>query len=48
MKFSVRHGIVVDKVHEVISFKQSQWMEKFINFNTQKRNHALNDFERDF
>ena len=48
LKFYVRHGMVVDKIHEIISFKQSKWLEKFINFNTQKRNRAKNDFEKDF
>ena len=48
LKFYVRHGMVVDKIHEIISFKQSNWLEKFINFNTQKRNKAKNDFEKDF
>ena len=47
-KFYVRHGMVVDKFHELISFKQSKWLEKQINFNTQKTNQAVNDFERDF
>ena len=37
----------VDEVHEVTSFKQSKWLEKNINFNTQKRNQAVNDFEKD-
>ena len=48
LKFHVRHGMVVDKVHSVISFKQSRWLEKYISFNTQKRNKAKNDFEKDF
>ena len=48
LKFYVRHGMIVDKVHEIISFKQSRWLEKYINFNTQKRNQAANDFEKDF
>ena len=48
LKFYVRHGMVVDKVHEIISFRQSRWLEKYINFNTQKRNQAVNDFEKDF
>ena len=48
LKFYVRHGMVVDKIHNVISFKQSRWLEKYINFNTQKRNKAKNDFEKDF
>ena len=38
----------VNKVHAVISFKQCKWLEKYINFNTQKRNQAVNDFEKDF
>ena len=48
LKFYVRHGMVVDKIHEIISFKQSKWLEKYINFNTLKRNKAKNDFEKDF
>ena len=47
LKFYVRHGMIVDKVHDIISFKQSKWLEKYINFNTQKRNQAVNDFEKD-
>ena len=38
----------VVKVHTVLSFKQSKWLEKYISFNTQKRNKAKNDFEKDF
>ena len=48
LKLYVRHGMIVDKVHNIISFRQSRWLEKYINFNTQKRNQAVNDFERDF
>ena len=48
LKFYVRYGMVVDKIHGTISFKQSRWLEKYINFNTQKRNRAKNDFEKDF
>ena len=48
LKFYIRHGMIVDKVHEIFSFKQSKWLEKYISFNTQKRNQAVNDFEKDF
>ena len=48
LKFYVRHGMVVGKVHEIISFKKSKWLESYISFNTQKRNKAKNDFEKDF
>ena len=29
LKFYVRHGMVVEKIHEIISFKQSKWLEKY-------------------
>ena len=48
MKFYIRHGMVVDKIHNIISFKQSKWLEKYPNFNTQKRNKAKNNFKKDF
>ena len=48
LNFYVRHGMIVDKVHTVISFKQSKWLEKYISFITQKTNKARNDFEKDF
>ena len=34
-------GMVVDKVHEIISIRQSKLLEKYINFNTQKRHQAV-------
>ena len=46
--FLVRHGMIVDKIHEIISFKQSKWLEKYISFITRKRNKTKNDFEKDF
>ena len=36
LKFYIRHGMIVEKVHNVISFKQSQWLEKYINFQYSK------------
>ena len=48
LKFYLRHGMIVDIIHNIISFRQSRWLEKYINFNTQKRNQAVNDFEKDF
>ena len=48
LKFYVRHGMIVEKIHEIISFKKSRWLEGYISFNTQKRNKAKNDFEKDF
>ena len=48
LKFYIRHRTEVENVHEIKSFKQSKWLENYINFKTQKRNQAVNDFEKDF
>ena len=42
-KLYVRHGMGVEKSHEIISFKQSKWLEKYTNFNTRKRYKANNE-----
>ena len=48
LKFFVRHGMIVDKNREIVSFKQNKWLEKFIDLNTQKRNEAKYDFEKHY
>ena len=48
LKFHIGQGMIVDKIHEMISFKHSKWLGKYIILKTQKRKRAEKDFEKIF
>ena len=41
LKFNIKIGMIVYKVHEIVMFEQSKWLEKNTSFKTQKE--AKND-----
>ena len=38
----------VTKIDNILKFEQSDWLKKYINFNTEKRENAANCFGKDF
>ena len=48
LKFLAELGVEVTKLHKTMSFKQKPWLKQYIDFNTQKRTLAKNEFEKDF
>ena len=48
LKFIKSLGVEIGTVHNVVSFIQEPWMKPYIDFNTDKRKDAKNEFEKDF
>ena len=44
----LQHGLRLDRIHRAIEFDQLPWLKTYIDFNTQLRTAATNDFEKDF
>ena len=45
---ALQHGLRLHRIHRVIEFGQSPWLKTYIEYNTQLRTAATNDFEKDF
>ena len=48
LKFLVELGVEVRAVHKVLTFEQKPWLKPYIDFNTDKRKEAKNEFDKDF
>ncbi|XP_022168239.1 uncharacterized protein LOC111032278 [Myzus persicae] len=42
---AIKNGLIVERVHRVVQFKQSPWLSEYITMNTKMRIKATNDFE---
>ena len=48
LKQALNHGLVLNKVHEVISFRLEACLKPYTEMNTALRTQAKNDFEKDY
>ncbi|HRP37489.1 MAG TPA: hypothetical protein PLS50_06815, partial [Candidatus Dojkabacteria bacterium] len=47
LKLYLELGMKIKKINQAISFFQSKWLKQYIDFNTNKRKEATEDFEKD-
>ena len=48
LKFYLKHGMKLKKIHKILQFNQSHWLKPYIDLNTQLRQEADNKFEEGF
>ena len=44
LRFYLKHGLQLLKVHRIMKFRQSAWIKPYIDFNTAKRRAAKSSF----
>ena len=47
LKLYLELGLKLVRINKVVSFAQSPWLKKYIDFNTDKRAKSTDDFEKD-
>lgn len=47
LKFYVQQGMVITKIHKILSFKQSPWLLPWLKYCTERRTKARSTFESD-
>jgi hypothetical protein len=48
LKQAIAAGLILRRIHKVLQFSHSNWMEQYINQNTTRRAASNNNFEKDF
>lgn len=46
LKMALSNGLKLTKIHNILEFKQSNWLSDYVMFNTQERAKSKNDFEK--
>ena len=47
LQFYVKHGLIITKIHRIVSFFQRRWLKPWIDVCTRQRMMARSDFEAD-
>ena len=48
IQYCLSLGMKLIKVHRILKFKQSNWLKKYIEFNTEKRKQCTEEFNKSF
>ena len=48
LKQALNHGLILKKVYRVNKFNQKSWLKPYIDMNTELRQTAKSNFEKDF
>ena len=48
LQFYLKMGLTLDKVHRVVKYQQEAWLKEYIDFNSEQRALATNDFDKSF
>ncbi|GIY20128.1 uncharacterized protein CDAR_176941 [Caerostris darwini] len=48
LQFYIEEGMIAEKYHRTLAFRQRSWLADYIHFNNEKRKEAKDDFTRAF